>query len=165
MAGAVGGPGTDYRDRYSPRVRRRVKGKQVKVLCDLVTVSPEHMTRLRAVTDENREGGYVRRGTSQETCQLWVLEADSGSRVIGRTDLRQFLPEISDSGRENGDWENLRDYKDSKHAAEHTAECAGLALLYPAWRFLPENVFSVSLLSNPAGLVKISKTKTGGNET
>ena len=92
MAGAVGGPGTDYRDRYSPRVRRRVKGKQVKVLCDLVTVSPEHMTRLRAVTDESREGGYVRRG-----------------------------------------------------------------------RFLPENVFSVSLLSNPAGLVKISKT--GGNET
>ena len=57
MAGAGGGPGTDYRDRYSPRVRRRVKGKQVKVLCDLVTVSPEHMTRLRAVTDENREGG------------------------------------------------------------------------------------------------------------
>ena len=87
MAGAVGGPGTDYRDRYSPRVRRRVKGKQVKVLCDLVTVSPEHMTRLRAVTDESREGGYVRRGTSQETCQLWVQE-NSGPRGIGRTDLR-----------------------------------------------------------------------------
>ncbi len=39
---------------------RRVKGKQVKVLCDLVTVSSECIIRLRAVTDESREGDYVR---------------------------------------------------------------------------------------------------------
>ena len=68
MAGAVGGPGTDYRDRYSPRVRRRVKGKQVKVLCDLVTVSSSVLPDMSL---RNREGGSIRYAVSQETCRLW----------------------------------------------------------------------------------------------
>lgn len=50
------------------RLETQVIGKQVKCLCDLVTVfsSVSPIMSLR-----NREGGGMRYAVSQETCLLW----------------------------------------------------------------------------------------------
>jgi len=64
IAGAAARPGQE------------VKGKQVKILYDLVTVSRMHMTMFDTATGSfwSWEGGHGRQAVSQETCQLLVQE-------------------------------------------------------------------------------------------
>jgi hypothetical protein len=58
--------------------RQRVKGKRVKILHDLVTVTGEYgAVCMGTATDARRwEGGFVRRSWSQETCRLLVQECE-----------------------------------------------------------------------------------------
>ena len=63
-----------------PLAGQRVKGKQVEILCDLVTVMGEKPARRCAQSLSNREGGRLCRSRSQETCRPWVQGAQA-SRI------------------------------------------------------------------------------------
>lgn len=68
---------------------RRVKGKQVRFLYDLVTVMGQCCTD---ATGGCREGVQDGRPLSQETCRLLVQGVDPGSRGIDRTARMQPHP-------------------------------------------------------------------------
>lgn len=78
--------------RHDRSSRRRVIGKQVWILYDLVTVSREPITIVMYShwSGPDWEGGYGCWAASQETCQLLVQEYGSRPRVIGRTGLRRL---------------------------------------------------------------------------
>lgn len=85
--------------------RQRVKGKQVEILYELVTVSRERMIFVlgQSLVRMDWEGYHTCGTTSQETCQLPVQEQKPRPRVFGRADL------LADSRFRNIPFHKLQD--------------------------------------------------------
>ena len=68
--------------------RQEVKGKQVQILCDLVTVSGKYS---RSKPLRKREGAAVRGPGSQETCRSLVQGVKPGLRGIGHAEQNRII--------------------------------------------------------------------------